>query len=136
MNSVHEPGPNGDSETIPSRKIRSKTKPMNEHPAGPAGTPRCALARPGARMATRGRSYRGRVPVVSWPGTGRIAGAGRSIVGAWPGRVAGAGCAPAQSYRGRGPRPCCRAQCRVAARPRPYSGRERTPCLRPACPAA
>ena len=27
MNSVHEPGPNGDSETIPSRKTRSKTKP-------------------------------------------------------------------------------------------------------------
>ena len=27
MNSIHEPGPNGDSETLPSRKTRSKTKP-------------------------------------------------------------------------------------------------------------
>ena len=46
-----------------------------------AGTPRCALACPGARMVARGRSYRGRVSAMSWPGTGRIVGAGRRIVG-------------------------------------------------------
>ena len=74
MNSVHEPGPNGDSETLPSRKTRSKTKPG-------ARAPKLAqLARPGAhwraaRMAARRRSYRGRVPVVSWPETGCIVGA-------------------------------------------------------------
>ena len=48
---------------------------MHEHPAGPTGTPRCALARPGMRMAARGWLYRGQVPAVSWPGTGRIMGA-------------------------------------------------------------
>ena len=39
------------------------------------------------------------------------------------------------SYCGRGPRPCRRAQRRVAARPWPYRGPEREPGLRPACPA-
>ena len=75
MNNVHEPGPNGDSETLPSRKTKSKTKP------GVIAPKLAQLARPGARMATRGRSYCGRVPAVSWPGTGRILGASASCRG-------------------------------------------------------
>ena len=38
MNNAHEPGLNGDSETIPGRKTRSKTKPGARAPkTGPAG---------------------------------------------------------------------------------------------------
>ena len=66
-----------------------KPSRVHEHPTGPTGTPRCALARPGARMAVRGRTYRGRVPAVSWPGTGRIVGAS----------VPCRGCQPAVSQR-------------------------------------
>ena len=46
---------------------------MHEHPTGPAGTPRCALAHPGARMAMRERSYRGPRGAVSWVPAGRVA---------------------------------------------------------------
>ena len=63
MNSVHEPGPNGDSKISSSRKTVQKAKPDAKAPSKPSrhaqvrtGAPRCALARPGARMAA-----------VSWP---------------------------------------------------------------------
>ena len=81
MNSVHEPGPNGDSETIPSRKIRLKTKPGARAPSWPSwhaqvriGAPRCAHGRARAvvswpnpdRVLARDRSYRGRLNAMSW----------------------------------------------------------------------
>ena len=58
MNSVHEPGPNGDSETLPSRKTRLKTNPGARAPKlAQLGTPRHAHAWP----------YRGQ----AWPCRGR-----------------------------------------------------------------
>ena len=60
MNSVHEPGPNGDSETIPSRKTRSKTK---------LGARAPKLAQLGTQAHT-GARMPGRVvgaTAVSWP---------------------------------------------------------------------
>ena len=77
MNSVHEPGPNGDSQTSPSRK----TKPGARAPNWPSwhaqvrtGTPRSAHGRaraavswPGpGRVVARDRSYHGRLSAVSW----------------------------------------------------------------------
>ena len=56
MNSVHEPGPNSDSKTSPSRKPSQVHKHQN-WPNWPPGTPRCAQA----------WSYRGR----AWPCRGR-----------------------------------------------------------------
>ena len=46
MNSVHEQGPNGDSETPPSRKTRSKTKPVARAPNWPSQRTRRAHAWP------------------------------------------------------------------------------------------
>ena len=66
-------------QTVNQNITESKTRSKNQ---AVAGTPRCALARPGARMAAYWRSYRGRVPAVSWPGTDHIVGAWRRIVGA------------------------------------------------------
>ena len=69
MNSVHEPSPNGDSETVLNRKPgKKKLSQVQEHPAGPTGTPRCAQAHPGARMA-----------VVSWPGPRPCRGKGPTV---------------------------------------------------------
>ena len=45
-----------------------KPSRMHEHPAGPAGTPRCALARPGARMVA-----------VSWSGPQPCRGKGPAV---------------------------------------------------------
>ena len=60
MNSVHEPGPNGDSETIPSRKTWSKTKPGARAPKlAQLGT----QARTNARMPCRVVG----ATAVSWP---------------------------------------------------------------------
>ena len=64
MNSVHEPGPNGDSKTISSRKTRLKTKPgarAPNWPSWPSLPAQAALAWP-----CRGRFWpcRGRAP---WP---------------------------------------------------------------------
>ena len=58
MNSVHEPGPNGDSKTPPSRKTRSKTKPVARAPNWPSQRTRRSQAR--ARVA------------VSWPAQRRV----------------------------------------------------------------
>ena len=60
MNSVHEPGPNGDSKTSPSLKPGRKPSQVHKHknwPNWPPGTPRCAQA----------WSYRGH----AWPCRGR-----------------------------------------------------------------
>ena len=62
---------------------------MHEHPAGPASMPRCALARPSARMAVRVRPYCGRP-------AGRVAGP------SWSCRSA------RLPYRGRVRAPCLR----------------------------
>ena len=53
MNSVHEPGPNGDSETLLSRKTRSKTTPVAQAPNWPSWPSLRAQVAPGPR--TRGR---------------------------------------------------------------------------------
>ena len=74
MNSVHEPGPNGDSETIPSRKPGQKLSQVHEHPTGPTGhpgTPRCARC---GRIVGLG-------PAVSWPGPAVSQHTGCRIVG-------------------------------------------------------
>ena len=78
MNTVHEPGPNGDSETIPSRKTRSKTKPGARAPKlAQLGTPRCTQACPGARAHA-----------VSWPAQRRIVAGLHSRIAASRCRVA------------------------------------------------
>ena len=46
MNSVHEPGSNGDSETLPSQKTRSKTKPGARAPNWPSLCAQAARAWP------------------------------------------------------------------------------------------
>ena len=56
MNTVHEPGPPVTLKYHRSKNQFKKPSQMHKHPASPAGTPRSALARPGARMAA-----------VSWP---------------------------------------------------------------------
>ena len=52
-----------------SENQSKKPSQMHKHPASPAGTPRCALARPGARMAAVSwlcpRPCRGKGPAVS-----------------------------------------------------------------------
>ena len=114
MNSVYEPGSNGDSKTISSRKTRSKTNPGARAPKlAQLGTPRRVQTRPGARRP-------GRIVV----GPGRV-------VAEAPGRVA-APVAVSQPHAVRphepqcpaNPVPCCSAQ-------RPYRGRVSAPCLRP-----
>ena len=96
-------------------KLGRKPSQVQEHPAGPAGTPRCALARPGARMAARRRWYRGRVPTVSW-------------LRPWPchglhGRIAGPLSAVSQC---RAPSAPCARPCRAPVRLRPVH----VPCRR------
>ena len=61
MNSVHEPGPNGDSETPSTRKTRSKTKPVAQAPqlAQPAHQARPSACERG-RVVASPASYRGR----------------------------------------------------------------------------
>ena len=68
MNSVHEPGPNGDSETIPSRKFRSKTKLGARAPKlAQLGTPSAPRVHQWPCRGRHSRPYRGRGPAVSWP---------------------------------------------------------------------
>ena len=68
MNSVHEPGPNGDSETILSRKIRSKTKLGARAPKlAQLGTPGAPRVHQWPCRGRHSRPYRGRGQVVSWP---------------------------------------------------------------------
>ena len=71
MNSVQEPGPNGDSKISSSRKTIQKAKPGAQAPSKPS---RHAQVRTGAP----GRAHGCRIvvvsPVVSWQGAGRVAG--------------------------------------------------------------
>ena len=70
INSVHEPGPNNDSETLPSRKTRSKTKSVARAPNWHSWPSLHAQAVP--RPRARGRVVGGLA--VSWPGPpGRVA---------------------------------------------------------------
>ena len=75
MNSVHEPSPNGYSKTIPSRKIRSKTKPGAGAPSWPSWH---AQVRTAAPRRAHGRAQ----AVVSWPGPGRIV--TEALAVSWP----------------------------------------------------
>ena len=80
MNSVHEPGPNGDSETLPSRKTRLKTKPSARAPKlvqlARLGAHWRAQARAwpraGGRIVAGSRPCRGQGPVVSWAPQRRV----------------------------------------------------------------
>ena len=119
MNSVHEPGPNGDSKISPSRKTVRKAKPDAQAPSRPSrhaqvrtGTPRRAHAQARARPAV---SWAGlavscpRPPVVSQPQP-LCGSASRALLCALPrtcrrrhGRIVGAS------------RPCRRRSCRVVA---------------------
>ena len=127
MNSVHEPGPNGDSKISPSRKPVRKTKPDAQAPSRPSkhaqvrtSTPRCTLARPGAHWQAQARARL----AVSWAG----------LAVSWPRPLAVSQSKP--PCRSAPPaRPC--APCRKRLAPRPLPGacrrppwpyRERTGC--------
>ena len=95
---------------------------MHEHPTGPAGTPRCALARPGARMAAVSwpgpQSCRGKEPAVSQAPVAVSQRVMRAPLRAVP----RASRRPPWPYRERtgcrivgANRPCRRQSCRVAA---------------------
>ena len=101
INSVHEPGPNGDSEPIPSRKTRSKPSQVHEHQNWPNWAPRCA----------RAWSYRGR----AWPCRGR---------GPRPYRSARLSCRSVAltPLRAVSRAPCPAPWRRVAGAPAPYRG--------------
>ena len=112
MNSVHESGPNGDSEPIPSRKTRLKPSQVHEHQNWPNRAPKHAQARAGL--------------VVSWPG----------LVVSWPRPPAVSQLQAVVSQRPARPCALCHARlcamCRarhapgpsaVTQCPRPYRGR-------------
>ena len=65
MNSIHEPGPNSDSETLPSRKTRSKTKPG-------ARAPKLAQLGTQARTGSPRRAHGLARAAVSWPAQRRV----------------------------------------------------------------
>ena len=84
MDNHHEPGPNGDSETAPSRKPGQKLSQVHEHQNWPSWAHRRAQARACLAVSWALRPCRGL--------------AARSYRGP-SGRVVGAGCAPAGPYR-------------------------------------
>ena len=155
MNSVHEPGPNGDSKISQSRKPVRKAKLDAQAPSRPS---RHAQVSTGAPRRAHGCRIVAGSPAVSWQGAGRVAGPSGRIVAFMlhtppassrapsAQRPSASACSPSTLARSayRAPsavswppsRPYRRAQPRVAARPWPYSGRERAPSLRPACPTA
>ena len=139
-----------------------KPSRMHKHPASPAGTPRCALARPGVHWRAQARAwlqYHGRVPGRVIGQRGRVAAtvshapraSARTPAPSAPApapqrqRPSASACSPSTLARTayRAPsavmwppsRSYRRAQRRVAARPWPYHGLGRAPGLRPACPA-
>ena len=151
MNSVHEPGPNGDSKISSSRKTVQKAKPDAQAPSKPI---RHAQVRTGAPRREHGCRIVAVSPVVSWQGVGRVAGQRGRIAATVPLTPRASACAPAPSASACSPstlarsayrapsavswppsRSYRRAQRRVAARPWPYRGRELAPGLRLACPA-
>ena len=118
MNSVHEPSPYGDSETLPSKKtqVKNQTGCMSPQLAQPAHQ-----ARPGARARV----------AVSWPAQCRI-------VAGLPGRIAASGCrvvapqrriagivplVPARCAASSVPRTPAHLALRVSQAQRPYRGR-------------
>ena len=114
MNSVHEPGSNGDSETVLSRKPGQKTEPGARAPSWPNWH---AQVRTGAPRRAHGRRIVAGSPAVSWPGAGRVAGPSGRVAGARPrtSAVSQAQC--------RAPARCVMALQRAVSQ---YS-----PCLRP-----
>ena len=97
MNSVHEPGSNGDSETISSRKTRSKTNPG-------ARAPKLAQLGTQARTGT--------------PRPGRIVAGSGHVLAEAPSRIAAPGCrvvAPRERPCPVSRAPCPAPQRRVAA---------------------
>ena len=149
MNSVHEPGPNGDSKISPSRKPIRKAKLDAQAPSGHA------QVRAGVPRRAHGYRIVAGSPAVSWQGAGRVAGPSGRIVAFLPHAPRASACAPSaqrpsasacspstlarSAYRTPSAvswppsRPYRKAQRRVAARPWPYRGpRERAPCL-PSC---
>ena len=81
-NSVHEPGPNGDSETILSRKPgKKKTEPGARAPSRPNWHAQVCT---GASRRAHGRRIVAESPAVLWQGADRVAGPSGRVVGARP----------------------------------------------------
>ena len=153
MNSIHDPGLNGDSKLSPSRKPVRKTKLDAQAPSTPSrhaqvrtGTPKCAHARP-----YRGQAWpcRGRVPLQYRCPIRRVAAPRAPPYAPCRERLAPRPCAPCPArvagLHGRivsASRPCRRLSYSVAALrarvSRPSAQRQRALRLpvRPACPAA
>ena len=94
MNSVHEPGPNGDSKISPSRNPVRKTKPDAQAPSRPS---RHAQVRTGAPRCSHGRRIVTGSPAVSWQGAGRVAGPSGRIATSLLHAPLASACAPAPS---------------------------------------
>ena len=153
MNSVHDPGPNGDSKLSPSQKPVRKTKPdaqalsrPSRHAQVRTGTPRRTHARP-----YRGQAWpcRGRGPLPYRSPSRRVAAPHVRPCASCRERLAPRPCEPCPArvagLHGRivsASRPCRRRSCRVAAlrarASRPSAQRPRALCspVRPAYPAA
>ena len=112
MNSVHEPGPNADSETLPSRKTRSKNKPG-------ARAPKLAQLALRHTRCVQAWSYCGR----AWPCRGR--GPRPYYISRLPCRSAHPR-APARRAARAVPRVPARRVVRVASAPASYRGRSAT----------
>ena len=145
MNTVHEPGPPVTLKYHRSKNQFKKPSQMHKHPASPAGTPRSALARPGARMAAVSwpcpQPCRGKGPAVSQQQCRSSRASARapapSAPAPAPARSAYRACcrAPARSSA---PRACARAAQRPSAPPAsrhacraPLPSAPRTPAQRP-----
>ena len=112
MNTVHEPGPTVTLKYHRSENQSKKPSQMHKHLASPAGTPRCALARPGARMAA-----------VSWQGAGRVAGQCGRVAATVPLTLRASARAPAPSAPAPAPARPARPLAQPTARPAPCRGR-------------
>ena len=124
MNSVHEPGPNGDSKISPSRKPVRKTKPDAQAPNRPS---RHAQVRTGGPRRAHGRRIVTGSLAVSWQGAGCVAGPSGRIAASLPHAPRGSACAPAPSASACSPRTLARSAYRAP----------RAPAARPAsCPGS
>ena len=130
MNSVHEPGPNGDSKISPSRKPIQKAKPYAQAPSRPS---RHAQVRTGAPRRAHGCRIVAESPAVSWQGVGRIVGSSGRVVASLLHAPRASACAPAPNA----PAPALARPARSLAQPTarlaPYRGR---PAGRIAAPSA
>ena len=113
MNSIHEPGPNGDSKISPSRKPVRKIKLDARAPSWPN---RHAQVRTGAPRRAHGRRIMVRSPAMSWQGAGSVAGPSGRIAASLPHAPRASASSPAPSASACSP-------LAPATRPAPYRGR-------------